>query len=85
MSRYHGNHEQCVHCGQTYGEFRSGFRYRDIVDMLWDFSPDRSEWKYKRRGTVLGMWHQLKRTLWQRHKEEECHAVPATAVGAAPF
>lgn len=40
--------------------------------MLMDNSPDPADRKHKRRGTVLGKWHQLKKELWSRHKEAEC-------------
>lgn len=68
MSRYAGNCEVCVHCGTTYGRFRTGLTYRDVWLMFWT-PPDaeRSEWKHKRRRTVLGKWHQIKRELWSHH------------------
>jgi hypothetical protein len=40
--------------------------------MLMDYSDDRADWKHKRRGTVLGKWHQHKKELWQRHIDVEC-------------
>lgn len=71
MSRYSGNSDECPSCGTTYGRFRTGFRYRDVLLMLWDWKDDdRSQWRYKRRGTVLGTFHQLKKELWSRHVEE---------------
>lgn len=30
---------------------------------------DPSEWRYKRRGTVLGLWHSIKQDMWEHHKE----------------
>lgn len=70
MSRYRGNSEECPHCGITYGELRTGLTYRDVWIWFHDDSPDRSEWRYKRRGTVLGAWHQAKLDLWDRHIED---------------
>lgn len=43
--------------------------------MLWDWSDDPAEWKYKRPGTILGMWHQIKKELWERHVDAECMAL----------
>lgn len=67
MSRYHGNAETCPSCGVSYGRFRTGLTYRDVWLWFYDESDDRSEWRYKRRGTVLGAWHQHKRELWAEH------------------
>lgn len=60
MSRYHGNSCQCPNCGTTYGKFRTGMTYRDAYQMAW-CRP------HKRRHTVLGIWHQVKRELWEEH------------------
>jgi len=31
-----------------------------------DESEDRADWTYKRRGTVLGRWHQLKLEMYNQ-------------------
>lgn len=72
MSRYKGNNDACPHCGTLYKRFRTGLTYQDVFTMLKDYSDDRADWKYKRRGTVLGKWHQHKKELWQRHLDAEC-------------
>lgn len=69
MSRYHGNGQACPHCGLTYGRFRTGFSYYSVFEYLKDYSDDSSEWRYKRRATVLGAWHQIKREMWFAHVE----------------
>jgi len=69
VSRYHGNHEECPGCELTYGKFRTGLTYDEVRKMLWDNSPDRDDWSYKRRGTILGSWHAMKKQLWERHVE----------------
>ncbi|HET7036573.1 MAG TPA: hypothetical protein VFI42_12895 [Thermomicrobiaceae bacterium] len=51
----------------TYAEFRTGLRYRDVYHMLWSGSDDPRDWRYKRRHTVLGFWHQIKLQLWQQY------------------
>jgi hypothetical protein len=38
--------------------------------MLADYSPDRGEWKYKRRHTVLGKLFQIKQEMWSQHLDE---------------
>jgi hypothetical protein len=37
--------------------------------LLWVAEEDyRVEpWRYKRRNTVLGLWHQIKKSLWNEH------------------
>ena len=35
--------------------------------LLWVGDPDYEKWKYKRRNTVLGLWHQIKKSMWQEH------------------
>lgn len=71
-SRYKGNNERCPHCQMKYGNFRTGFTYKDIVMMFWDDSDDPGDWTYKRRGTILGKWFEIKQDMWQRHIEVEC-------------
>lgn len=64
MSRYHGNSDACPCCGLTYGRFRTGLTYRDVYSFLMGGEDD---WRYKRRGTVLGHWHQIKLEWWEKH------------------
>lgn len=59
----------CEHCGTLYREFRTGLTYRDVYAMLWVGSDDPATWKYKRRSTILGFWHQWKKSLWEEHQE----------------
>ena len=59
----------CPHCGLSYAEFRTGETFQSIKDSLWVGSDDPADWKYKRKGTVLGRWHQLKKELWVEHVE----------------
>lgn len=35
--------------------------------MLWVADNDPSRWRYKRRHTILGLWHDIKRSMWQDH------------------
>ncbi len=52
--------------GPLYDRFRTGLTYKEVRKMLWRSDPDyrTGNWKYKRRGTVLGMWHQMKKEMW---------------------
>jgi hypothetical protein len=59
--------EACVHCGLTYAALRTGLTYKDVWCMHWVSSDDARKWKYKRRNTVLGKWHEIKRALWIEH------------------
>jgi hypothetical protein len=42
-----------------YDEFRTGLNYRQVRQMV-------AGKKYRRRGTVLGTWNQIKREMWQQ-------------------
>jgi hypothetical protein len=57
--------------------------YRDVYLMFWDCSTDTSEWKYKRPGTILGKWHQIKKEMFERHTEYECR--PENLEDDVPF
>ena len=64
--------QRCPHCGITYGEFRTGYTYGDIYEMLWTADEDPERWVYKRRHTILGRWMQIKREMWRSHIAN-CH------------
>ena len=57
-------------CGLRYEKFRTGLTYREVCSMLWSGSDDPKTWRYRRRHTVLGLWHQLKKGMWSQHVEE---------------
>ena len=65
----HTNDMCCPICGISYNEFRTGFLYVDIYQMFWEPEHDPSKWKYKRRNTILGRWHQIKLEMWNDHLE----------------
>lgn len=54
-----------------YDRFRTGLTYRDVHQMLYTHDPDSSKWRYRRRGTVLGFWHQLKQQLWHQVQDQQ--------------
>lgn len=53
-SRYGADHGE-----PDYDKFRTGLRYIDVRNMI-----DRK--RYRRRGTVLGTWHQIKIEMYQQ-------------------
>lgn len=69
MSRYAGNNEQCPRCGLKYRDLRSGTTWEEVRLGLWTASNDPGDWRYKRRGSVLGKWHQFKQEAWLHHLE----------------
>jgi hypothetical protein len=60
----------CPTCDRQYTDFRTELTYQDIYDMLVVGSADPADWRYKRRGTVLGLWHQIKQSMWKQHIED---------------
>jgi len=62
--------ELCPHCGMKYGDFRTGLDFVTVQMMLWSGSDDRSTWRHKSRGVVLGLWMQLKQDMWRHHMRE---------------
>lgn len=52
-----------------YDSFRTGLTFREVRQMLWVHSDDPRDWRYKRRRTVLGFWHQLKLQLWAQYQD----------------
>lgn len=58
---------ECPWCGLAYRELRTGLTFKEVFAMLWSGSNDPADWRYKRRNTVLGKWHQIKREMWEEH------------------
>lgn len=75
MSRYVGNNDKCPHCGVRYKEFHTGLNYADVYLWFCTADPDPSTWRYKRRNTILGRWHQEKKEQWKRHITDQCQAI----------
>lgn len=58
----------CPHCDMDYDKFRGEkYTYAEVRMLLWVGDSDYSTWKYKRRHTVLGLWHSLKMIDWSEH------------------
>lgn len=86
MSSYHGNDAKCPYCGLRYRELRTGLTYSEVYLWYLSGSDDSREWKYKRRRTILGKWHQHKLELWAHHKDFDCPERPENRLEeAVPF
>lgn len=48
----------------TYSQFRTGLTFADARAMLWMNTTDKTQWKHKRRGSVLGFMRALKQEMW---------------------
>lgn len=48
----------------TYSEFRTGLTFREARNMLWKATDDTTEWRQKRRGSVLGLMREMKQEMW---------------------
>jgi hypothetical protein len=53
-----------------YDSFRTGLTYQDIWEMMRSESDDPADWKYKSRGVILGMWHELKMQLYLQWRDD---------------
>lgn len=62
--------ERCEHCGTTYALFRleAPRTFREARALM--FTSDPPPWRQKRRRSVLGFWHELKRMAWQYHLDQ---------------
>ena len=52
-----------------YDKFRTGLTYDQVFAMMMDGSDDSKDWRYKRRRTVLGFWHELKLQLYEQARD----------------
>ena len=57
----------CPLCGTRYTDLRTGLMFAEVKQMLWVDSDDTKLWRYRRRHTVLGLWHALKLDMWEEH------------------
>jgi hypothetical protein len=61
----------CQACGIRYQDFRTGLSFAEVRAMMFVGSDDSSCWRHKRRRSVLGFWHELKRQQWLYHLSQE--------------
>ena len=66
-------HLRCLACFRScaYDEFRplGSNAFQRFRQALYVDSDDPKQWRYKRRGTVLGQMHATKRRLWEQFTE----------------
>jgi hypothetical protein len=61
------NGDFCPICGLEYKDLRTKLTFKKVYSMFWTDSEDSNQWRYKRRHTILGKWHQIKKEMWQEH------------------
>ena len=59
----------CPHCGMKYDDFKTGLDFEAVKDMLWIQDSNPEYWRHKRRGSVLGLWFEIKRSMWADHQD----------------
>ena len=52
-------------CGASYRDLKTGLTFAEVKAMMRVHSEDPRDWRYKRRRSVLGYWHQIKREMWE--------------------
>lgn len=58
---------KCPHCGLEYDDMKTGYTFASVRAEMFKASDDPSQWRQKRRNSVLGFWHELKLGLWEYH------------------
>lgn len=48
---------------------KTGMDFGSVQDMLFVHNDDSSTWRQKGRHSVLGLWFEIKRSMWQDHLE----------------
>lgn len=69
--RIHENPDppDCPTCGLRYADLKTGLDFGSVQDMLFVSEEDPSKWRHKGRHSVLGLWFEIKRSMWQDHLE----------------
>lgn len=57
----------CPTCGMKYRDLKTGLDFRTVQDMLFVDDPDPTTWRHKGRHSVLGLWFEIKRGMWDEH------------------
>lgn len=60
----------CPGCATLYTAFRTGHTFASIRQEMHVGSLDSSEWRRKRRGSVLGYWREVKVAAWRYHVDQ---------------
>ena len=62
----------------TYEQFRTGLTFKDVRELLWHEQQavkDTGNYMFVSRGTVLGRWHEIKKSMWHRFQELRNHSL----------
>ena len=59
--------EKCEVCGLMYEDFKTGYNFQSIVELLW---KEDQPWPNKRRHGRLGKLHEIKKMMWEIHISE---------------
>jgi len=59
----------CPVCGLEYRDLDTGLDYQAVFDLLWVADNDPQLWRHKGRHSVLGLWHEIKQSMWADHVE----------------
>lgn len=57
----------CPVCGLVYDNLKTGLDFQAVKDMLWIQDDNPEYWRHKRRGSVLGLWNEIKAGMWADH------------------
>jgi len=57
----------CEYCGLKYKDLKTGLDFQMVKDMLWIADEDPDRWRHKGRHSVLGLWFEIKRSMWEDH------------------
>jgi len=60
----------------TYKEFKTGYTFADIRQMLWSYSEDPRDWRHVTRHTVLGKWREIKLKMWYDYQNRLNQDIP---------
>ena len=58
----------CPNCGMQYKDLKTGLDFGAVRDMLWIQDSNPEFWRHKGRGSVLGLWFEIKRGMWADHQ-----------------
>ena len=63
---------KCSVCGLRYKDFRAPGQptFAAVVEEMYVASPDRSKWKRRSKGNVVGRMHEYKAQHWHQHLEQ---------------
>jgi hypothetical protein len=68
-----------------YDSFRTGLKFADVKRWARSESENPKDWRYSRRGTVLGMWHAYKLQLYEEAvRRGYPETTPSATDGVAP-